>query len=141
MPKLLSQDIIAHTAEKLSNALQKPQPATPFHNIGSEQLMALEQLLEIFNCMAKTSNDNTYKPYTIPQMDIPERIKTVNTTPPPRVPTKLPNIIPPDDPTTPSLRVQPCRSPRQHQGPHMIPQCNMAHHQYLSAIPPYFVNA
>eukprot|EP00957_Ditylum_brightwellii_P187951 14310000-Ditylum_brightwellii.AAC.1 len=49
----------------------------------------------------------------------------VDTTPALRVQTKLPNIIPPDNPTTPSPRVQPRRSPRQHQGPHIIPQCNM----------------
>eukprot|EP00957_Ditylum_brightwellii_P184365 14043078-Ditylum_brightwellii.AAC.1 len=66
--------------------------------------MALEQLSEIFNCMANTSKDNKYTPYTVPSMDIPKRIKTVDTTPPPRVQTKLPNIIPPDNPTTPSPR-------------------------------------
>eukprot|EP00957_Ditylum_brightwellii_P149965 11421603-Ditylum_brightwellii.AAC.1 len=103
--------------------------------------MALEQLSEIFNRMTNTSKDNKYTPYTVSPMNIPKRIKTVDTTPPPRVQTKIPHIIPPDDLTTPSPRVQPRRSPRQHQGPHIIPQCNMAQHHYLSAIPPYFVNA
>eukprot|EP00957_Ditylum_brightwellii_P065610 4975904-Ditylum_brightwellii.AAC.1 len=66
--------------------------------------MALEQLSEIFNHMANTSKDNKYTPYTVPPMDIPKRIKTVDTTPPLRVQMKLPNIIPPDNPTTPSPR-------------------------------------
>eukprot|EP00957_Ditylum_brightwellii_P030934 2343699-Ditylum_brightwellii.AAC.1 len=89
----------------------------------------------------------------MPPINIPERIKTVDTapplrvkikpttvdaTPPPRVQRNIPNIIPPDDPTTPSPRVRPRHSPRHHQGPHVIPQCNMAKHHYLSAIPPYF---
>eukprot|EP00957_Ditylum_brightwellii_P059078 4481460-Ditylum_brightwellii.AAC.1 len=71
--------------------------------------------------MANTSKDNKYTSYTVLPMNIPKRIKTVDTTPPLRVQEKIPNIIPPDDPTAPSPRVQPHRSPRQHQGPHIIP--------------------
>eukprot|EP00957_Ditylum_brightwellii_P074743 5680970-Ditylum_brightwellii.AAC.1 len=129
----------------------------PFHGIGAEQLMALEQPSEIFQRATNTSKDTTSTPYTVPPVNIPERIKTVditpslrvqinkpttvNTTPPPRVQKNEPNIIPPNDTNAPSPRVQPCRSPCQHQGPHIIPQCNMAQHHYLSSIPPYFVNA
>eukprot|EP00957_Ditylum_brightwellii_P115750 8830136-Ditylum_brightwellii.AAC.1 len=99
--------------------------------------MALEQLSEIFKRATNTPKDTTYTQYTVPPINIPERIKTVNTTPPPRVqinkPTtvdatppprvqkNVPNIIPPDDTAAPSPRVQPCRSPRHHQGPHIIP--------------------
>eukprot|EP00957_Ditylum_brightwellii_P151784 11558383-Ditylum_brightwellii.AAC.1 len=138
---MLSQDIIAHSAEKLSNALQNPHPSMPFHGIGTDQLMALEQLSEIFHCTTNTSKDSKYTPYTVPPVSIPERIKTVDTTPPPRVQENKPNIVPPDDTTAPSPRVQPRKSPHQHQGPHIIPQCNTIQQHYLSAIPPYFVNA
>eukprot|EP00957_Ditylum_brightwellii_P016041 1208554-Ditylum_brightwellii.AAC.1 len=79
-----SQDIIAHSAEKLSNVLQNPHPSMPFHNIGAEQLIALEQLSDIFRKTTNTPKDTTYKPYTMPPIDIPERIKTVDTAPPPR---------------------------------------------------------
>eukprot|EP00957_Ditylum_brightwellii_P092948 7077218-Ditylum_brightwellii.AAC.1 len=82
---MLSQDIIAHSAEKLSNALQNPHPSMLFHNIGAEQLMALEQLSENFHRATNTSKDNKYTPYTVHPISIPERIKTVDTTSPPRV--------------------------------------------------------
>eukprot|EP00957_Ditylum_brightwellii_P016632 1250803-Ditylum_brightwellii.AAC.1 len=80
-----SQDIIAHSAEKLSNALQKPHPSMPFHNIGAEQIMALEQLSEIFQHATNMPKDTTYTQYTLPPINIPERIKTVDTTPPLKV--------------------------------------------------------
>eukprot|EP00957_Ditylum_brightwellii_P121116 9237549-Ditylum_brightwellii.AAC.1 len=62
----------------------------PFHDIGAEQLMALEQLSEIFHRVTNTSKDNTYTPYTVHPISIPERIKTVDTTPPLRVQEKNP---------------------------------------------------
>eukprot|EP00957_Ditylum_brightwellii_P199879 15237651-Ditylum_brightwellii.AAC.1 len=85
MPKLSSKDIIAHTTEKLRNALQNLQPETPFYNIGLERLQALEQLSDMFSQMAGTSKEESYKQYMIPSMEVPTRAKTAQTEPPPRV--------------------------------------------------------
>eukprot|EP00957_Ditylum_brightwellii_P083945 6380463-Ditylum_brightwellii.AAC.1 len=41
MSKKLSQDMVVHAAKQLSYALQNPQPATPYRNIGDMQIQAL----------------------------------------------------------------------------------------------------
>eukprot|EP00957_Ditylum_brightwellii_P052575 3986220-Ditylum_brightwellii.AAC.2 len=71
MPAISSQDIVAHAAERLSHALQHPHPATPYHQFGSKQIQALQQLAQIFRTMTNTNHNVPYQEYEPPPMQIP----------------------------------------------------------------------
>jgi hypothetical protein len=49
MPRTSSKDLKSIAAMELSHALQHPDPAAPFIQIGTAQLQALRQLLDIFS--------------------------------------------------------------------------------------------
>eukprot|EP00957_Ditylum_brightwellii_P092816 7067118-Ditylum_brightwellii.AAC.1 len=93
MPTISSEDIVAHSAEQLSHALQHPYPATPYHNFGSEQIQALQQLDEIFKTMTTPTPNTEYKEYVPSPKQVPEDFKVKETTPLPRVEINVPHII------------------------------------------------
>lgn len=135
MPAISSQDIVAHSAEQLSNALQHAHPATPYHQLGAKQIQALQQLAEIFKTMTNTGN-NTYKEYEPPPKKVPTHFKVKEMTPPLRVENSQPHVVEDDNNITrPSPRVAP-----QHNRPHVIPQCNAVYAQTMCTIPLYYVN-
>ena len=55
MPHLSSADAAMHAAKDLIHALENPQPATPFPGVGDEQVLALQQLADIFYKALKPS--------------------------------------------------------------------------------------
>ena len=59
MPKTSSTDRVVHAARELSDALQHPHPATPFNQIGDQQLHALQQLSKLFNTQATIFTTST----------------------------------------------------------------------------------
>eukprot|EP00957_Ditylum_brightwellii_P161473 12294906-Ditylum_brightwellii.AAC.1 len=93
MLAISSKDIIAHAAEQLSHALQHPHPTTLYHQFGSKQIQALQQLAQIFRTMTNTNHNIPYQEYAPPPLQVPEHIKVTETTPPPRVEKEQPHII------------------------------------------------
>jgi hypothetical protein len=103
LPFMNSNDIAIKAANELITTLQNPLPATPFAQVGNQQLEALQQLAELF----KTQHHNTDK--RLP------RVREPSPAPLPRV---VNRILPPQthSPTMPA-------SPKQHRYPtrHTIP--------------------
>eukprot|EP00957_Ditylum_brightwellii_P106744 8143707-Ditylum_brightwellii.AAC.1 len=91
--------------------------------------------------MANVPRGATYKEYEPPPLPIPEHTKTTETTPLLRV-KKTPNIVEPENNDPPiSPRVEPSQNQTQHEGPHIIPQCNAVYYQSICTVPLHYVNA
>jgi hypothetical protein len=64
MPHTSSKDLASIAALELSNALQNPIPAAPFSHIGTAQLQALRQLLDIFSAALPYGTTQHAPPFT-----------------------------------------------------------------------------
>eukprot|EP00957_Ditylum_brightwellii_P043888 3328407-Ditylum_brightwellii.AAC.1 len=49
MPQLSSSNVAAHAALDLIEAINSPQPATPFPHIGNKQMATLREFTAIFH--------------------------------------------------------------------------------------------
>eukprot|EP00957_Ditylum_brightwellii_P184981 14087569-Ditylum_brightwellii.AAC.1 len=80
---------------------------------------------------------NSYTKYEPPPKQVPDHFKVKEMPPPPSVENNQPHVVEDDTTTTrPTPRVVP-----QHNGPHVIPQCNATYAQQICTIPPYYINA
>jgi hypothetical protein len=62
MPSTSSKDPASIASLELSNALQNPAPAAPFSQIGTAQLQALRQLLDIFSAALPSGTEKHSPP-------------------------------------------------------------------------------
>ena len=97
LPYNSSSENVIIAAHKLSHALKNPSPQAPFSNIGDSQMVAVEQLSDIFSKVA----DNLYQrtdptqqqPVTKPA-SIPHKVRPNMTKP---IPSEQPNIAEDED--------------------------------------------
>ena len=95
MPYILSTENATIDADELTHALQNSTPASPFSNIGDNQMEAVHQLTEIFQ-QAVTKSDNTSNfvaPPNMTQTQQDPQAKIPTTTPKHDAHQHCPNII------------------------------------------------
>ena len=118
LPYNYSSENVIIAAHKLAYTLKNPAPQAPFSNINDSQMVAIEQLSDIFSKVA----DNLYQRADPPQHQpvtksatIPHKVRPDMTKP---IPSEQPNIIEDEDGK--------CSSSFQHNvhmypsGPHII---------------------
>jgi hypothetical protein len=122
MPSISSKDLASIAALELSNALQNPAPAAPFSHIGTAQIQALRQLLDIFSAALPSGTAQHAPPLTQNSSQFRSTVQqgcTTHTRMPRKPIPATPMISPPFAPRR-SQRV----IPSQVQSPSLTPRMN-----------------
>jgi hypothetical protein len=120
MPATSSKDIASIAALQLSHALQNPSPAAPFSHIGTAQLQALRQILDIFSAALPSGTAQHAPPLTQNSSQFRSTVQQGCTThtrqPIPATPIISPTLAPQR-----SQRVIPSQVPSPRMTPRMNP--------------------
>jgi hypothetical protein len=133
MPALSSADAAVRAAIDLCWALRNPSPSSPLAGIGDDQLVAIQQLSDIFNSLAPSEPDPIAPPRVLvnnPPVSRP-RVTPASPRVSPASPDPVgPHLIPLDDGSPAALAPTLLRrSPRIHSSaPHVIPPDSSAYH-------------
>ena len=132
MPALSSADAAVRAAIDLCWAIRNPAPSSPIAAIGDAQIVAIQQLSDIFNTLAPESSDSAAPPRVpvnnppIPRQPATTALPRVS---PPIVSPAGPNLVEPDDDSSTTPTPSPLRrSLRLHSSAHLIPLDSSAHH-------------
>ena len=93
LPYNYSSENVIIAAHKLAHALKNPAPQAPISNIGDSQMVAIEQLSDIFSTVADNLRQIVYPPQQQPVTKfaiIPHKVRPTMTKP---IPSEQPNII------------------------------------------------